>query len=95
MKVLLKEGIGGTPLKVQWLRIYLPMQVWSLVQEDSTFCRAVKPVLHNYWVSMPRACALQEKPLQWESHAPQPESSPCSQQRESVQAAKKTQLSQK
>jgi len=51
MKVLLKEGIGGTPLKVQWLRIYLPMQgtrVRSLVQEDSTFCRAVKPVLHNY-----------------------------------------------
>ena len=62
MRVLLKEVIGRTPLVVQWLRIYLPMQgtcVRSLVQEDSTFCSAVKPVCHNYRASTPRACALQ------------------------------------
>lgn len=67
MKVLLKEGIGRT-LVVQWLRIYLPMQgtcVRSLVQEDSTFCSAVKPVRHNYRASTPRArvALQQEQPL--------------------------------
>ena len=47
----------GTSLVVQRLGISLPMQgIWvqSLVQEDSTCCRATKPVPHNYW-----ACALQ------------------------------------
>ena len=38
-------------LVVQWLRICLPMQgtqIWSLVWEDSTCCRATKPMHHNY-----------------------------------------------
>ena len=30
-------------------------QVWSLVQEDPTCCRATKPVRHKYW----RLCALE------------------------------------
>ena len=32
---------------MQWVRIHLPMQgtpVWSLVGEDSTYCRAAKPI---------------------------------------------------
>ena len=40
-----------TSLAAQWLRIHLPMQetqVPALVREDSTFCRATKPVRHNY-----------------------------------------------
>ena len=39
-----------TSLMVQWLRIRLPMQgtqVRSLVQEDSTYRRATKPVRSN------------------------------------------------
>ena len=41
---------------VPWIRICLPMQatwVWSLVWEDSTCCRAAKPVCHNYWACAP------------------------------------------
>ena len=45
---------------------------------------------HNYWAHVlqllkpdhPRACALQEKPPQWETRAPPRESSPCSPQQE-------------
>ena len=36
----------------QWKRICLPMketEVWSLVQEDPTYLRATKSVLHSYW----------------------------------------------
>ena len=47
----LKYHISGTFLVVQWLRIYQPMQatrVRSLVQEDTTCCRAVKPMHHHY-----------------------------------------------
>ena len=42
---------AGTSLVAQWLRIHLPMQgtrVRSLVREDPTYCRATKPVHHNY-----------------------------------------------
>ena len=49
--------IFGTSLVAQWLRIHLLMRgtrVWSLVQEDPTCRRAIKPVHHNYW-----ACALE------------------------------------
>ena len=38
-----KNARGGTSLAAQWLRICLPMQgtrVWSLVQEDPTYCGA-------------------------------------------------------
>ena len=41
----------GSALVFQWLRICLPMQgtqIWSLVWEDSTCCRATKPLRHNY-----------------------------------------------
>ena len=62
-------------------------RVQSLVREDPTCRGATKPVRHNYWayvlqllslhaatteVLVPRAHALQqEKPPQWEAHAPQ------------------------
>ena len=50
--------------------------IWSLVQEESTFLGATKPIYHNYgaWVLQllkpkpSRACVLQqEKPPQWEA----------------------------
>ena len=76
----------GTSLVVQKLRIHLPMQgtqVWFLIQEDPTCCRATKPVHHNYWAHMPRAHVPQEeKPLHWEAWATQAERSPCSSQLE-------------
>ena len=37
---------------VQWIRICLLVQgicIWFLVQEDSTWCKAAKPMHHNYW----------------------------------------------
>ena len=39
---------------VQWLRICLPRQgtqVQFLVWEDPPWCRATKPMSHNYWAS--------------------------------------------
>ena len=74
-----------TSLVFQWLRIYLPMQgtwVWSLVQEDSTCCGATKPLYHNYWTCTLLPVLCNEKPPQWEAHAPQLESSPHSLQLE-------------
>ena len=44
-----RELLWRTSLVVQWLRIHLPMQgtrVQSLVQEDSTCQRAIKPMYH-------------------------------------------------
>ena len=97
----------------QWLRIHLPMQgtqVWSLVWEDPTCCRAPKPmchnywacalepVCHNYWACAPRAPApQQEKPPQWEAYVPHcnEEQPPLAATRESPRAAMKTQSSQK
>ena len=62
-------------------------RVWALVWEDPTCHRATKPVSHNYWACEPQllsphattteACAprtrapQQQKPPQWEAHAPQ------------------------
>ena len=72
-----------TSLVVQWLRICLPMQgteVRSLVWDNSTCCKATRPVRHNSWAQIPqllkltspRAYALQqEKPPQQEAQAPQ------------------------
>ena len=88
----------GTSLVAQWLRIRLSMQgtqVRALAQEDPTWRGATKPVHHNYWACAlepsshnywsctPRAHApQQEKPLQWEAHAPQRRVAPaCTQQR--------------
>ena len=58
--------------------------IQSLVWEDSTRHRTIKPVCHNYWTCVlptteahePRACApQQEMYLKWEVHALSPESS--------------------
>ena len=46
---------------VQWITICLPMQgtwIQSLVQEHSIYCKATKPMNHNYWACSPGACAL-------------------------------------
>ena len=82
-----QKTVIRTSLVAQWLRICLPMQgtrVRALLWEDSTCRRATKPVRHNYWACTleptshnywaraPRARApQQEKPPQWEAHAPQ------------------------
>ena len=53
MNLVTFKIIMWASLVVQWLRIHLPMQgtqVQSLVQEDSTCCRATKPMYHT------RAC---------------------------------------
>ena len=45
----------GTYLRVQWIRIHLPMQgtyVQSLVWEGSTCPTATKPMHHNHWAHM-------------------------------------------
>ena len=80
------EDALGTSLVVQWRNICPPVQgtqLWSLLREDSICCRATKTTGHNCW-----ACALQqEKPLQWEAHTPQLDSS--------SHTATKTQHSQK
>ena len=85
-------------------------RVWSLVWEDPTRCRATKPMCHNYWAwalepesrnywaPEPRACAPQEKPVQWEASAPNLESIPCSLQPEKARVQQQintTQPSQK
>ena len=64
----LKVGKGAS-LVAQWLRLCLPMQgtqVWALVWEDPTCCRATKPVCHNYW-----ACALEPVSDDYWAHVPQ------------------------
>ena len=77
----------GASLLVQWIRIHLPMQeTWdqSLVKEDPTCCMATKCDCRSFWACAlePGSCnyrsphALKntfcnEKPLQWEAHAPQ------------------------
>ena len=46
-------------LVAQWIRIHLPVQgtqVQSLVQEDSTCCRATMPACHNYCVPRVMPC---------------------------------------
>ena len=59
----------GTSLVAQCLRICLPMQgtwVRALVWEDTTCCRATKPMCHNYW-----ACTLETTSHNYRAHAPQ------------------------
>ena len=54
-------------------------RVRALVREDPTCRVASKPVSHNYWARVPQLLTLhsrarapqQEKPPQWEAHAPQ------------------------
>ena len=84
--------------------------VWSVVQEDSTHCRATKdhkPQLPSWWSgarearllrpTCPRICALQqERPPRWQARALQLESnSLLAATRESLHATMKTQSSQK
>ena len=87
------EDALGTSLVVQWRNICPPVQgtqLWSLLREDSTCCRATKTTGHNCW-----ACALQqEKPLQWEAHTPQRAAS-ITASRENLSIATKTQHRQK
>ena len=74
-------------------------RVRALVREDPTCRGATKPVRHNYWACaleptshdywahMPRARApQQEKPPQWEAHAPQRRVAPPSLQLEKARA---------
>ena len=66
-------------LMVQWLGIHLPArtQFWSLVQEYPTYHGTTNPGATTTEAWEPRAYALQqEKPSQWETHAPQLKSSP-------------------
>ena len=64
----------GASLVAQWLGIRLPMQgtrVRAPVREDPTCHRAARPVSHNYWACVSRACAPQrERPRQWKACAP-------------------------
>ena len=67
------------------VRIRLPMQgtSQSLIWENSTCCRQLSPAAMTTEPTCPRAYALQQKkPLQWEAHPPQLESSPHSLQLE-------------
>ena len=47
-RFLKKKKQTRTSLVVQWLEIYLPMRIRSLVWKDPTCHRAAKPVPHNY-----------------------------------------------
>ena len=49
--IMSKKYYIETSLVAQWLRSHLPMQgtqVRAVVREDPTYCRATKPVRHNY-----------------------------------------------
>ena len=81
----------GTSLVAQWTGICLPLQgtwVWSLVQEDSTWCRQLtlwatttKTECWNYWRPRSRARAPQQENLpQWEAWAAQQRVAPGSPQ---------------
>ena len=97
-RIIWKHTAWGCPGGSAAQLTHLPMQetqVWSMIQEDPTCCRAAKPVYHNYW-----ACALEPRNCNhWspnilelvfcnnrshrnEKPASQLESSPCSQQLE-------------
>ena len=88
---ILKKSKDG--LIAQWLRIHLPMQgtwFWSLVWEDSTSCRATKPICHNYW-AWAQESVLCNKPPQWEApHHCNWRVAPMATARESPCAATKT-----
>ena len=80
----------GASLVVQCLRIHLAMQgtpIRCLVWDDLTCHRITKPFTTATEGCVPRAHApQQEKPLQWEAHAPQLASSPYSLQLEKAHA---------
>ena len=95
MSIKKKKGNRRTSLLAQWLRICLPMQgIWvrSLVWENPTCQGATKPVHHNFWARMPRACALQQEAITKRSLSTATRLTPT---RESPHTARKTQHSQK
>ena len=65
----LRKTCPGTSLVVQWLRIHLPVQriqIWSLVWENHTCCRATNPCATITEARVPGALWLQQKrPSQW------------------------------
>ena len=64
--IMSNKGNRRTSLLAQWLRICLPMQgIWvlSLVWQNPTCQGATKPVHHNFWACIPRACALQQEAI--------------------------------
>ena len=81
-KIIFQNTHLGFPL----VKIHLPIQrtgVRSLVWEDFICYGATKPQDQNHRNLASRAHALQqEKSLEWETHALQPESGPCSPQLE-------------
>ena len=88
----------------------LPMQglqVWSLIQENSTCLRSTKPMCHNYWAlilepmnsnywarMLSSSCSVTRQALQWEALAQQLEKALLSATRENLCATVKTQSSQ-
>ena len=90
-----KNRTTRTSLMVQCLRIYLPVQetqVWFLVWEVPTCCRAAELMLHKYWTCAlelgsrnswcPNALEPMLPSLQCEARAPQLEGRACSPQLE-------------
>ena len=104
--VLKNSSKWGFPLVVQRLGVCLPMQrtqVHSLVRKIPCATEQLGPVpqllslrVTTTEACIPRAYALQQKkPLQWEAHLFQLESSPFATTRESPCTPRKTQSSQK
>ena len=55
-----KKNSWWTSLVAQWMRNYLWMQriwVWSLIRDNSTCCRATKPMWHKYWAHVPETAS--------------------------------------
>ena len=81
----------GTSLVAQWIRMCLPMQgtwVQSLVQEDSTCCRATKPVCCNYWNPWAQSLCSTREAMAMRSPHTTTKSSPSSPQLEKKACAK-------
>ena len=101
------ESVCGASLVAQWLRVRLPMQgtrVRALVCEDPTCRGAAGPVRHNYWAHVPQLLKparlepvlrnerghRNERSVHRDEEWPPPPAT-----RESLDAAMKTQCSQK
>ena len=55
-----KKNSWWTSLVAQWMRNYLWMQrtwVWSLIRDNSTCCRATKPMWHKYRAHVPETAS--------------------------------------
>ena len=88
----------GTSPMVPWLGICLPMQETQVpppVQEDSTCCRAIKPVHQNYLSQLATARATREAAAMRSPHTTTREWPLLTASRGSLRVAAKTQHSQK